>query len=593
MSDKERFSSPLSVYAAYMIASLLVIAGYRWFFPGAAEPLKPFFLKWRIVAACIDFATLYPALAFSALVIPFGLKEHSGSGYAGGDFVGDKSFSPRFLRYLFWPVITACVAAAVYAVVFFLLLPMAGNMKQSMMSRAGLFRTALEKAETYAAAGEWAEASRFLAISEGIWPGSEDADKIRKNYGAGISSYQEQIRGEAEAEPEAGDPLNSVEAMSQAEAAFAEERWYDAHWLATLAERLARPGSAEIPPARALAARAWNKIAELAPNAREKERYALYRLKQDGYNAMLEQDWISAYYTFKELSALTPDDPDVEHYLEDSTRGLAEVAFFIEEIDLALGEVSRDPVFSLPADSEDGGRIVARFASMALLPDYAYVWEPELIAVDKNGLFRYRVRSDYGKIIPVSINAHEAEPREQTAVLLRALDRTDNGKRREPVWTDEAGETVDSGAAQVLVDLDFDSFALLSGALSGPEGLGLRELFDAEKALSGCGYVPEVFRAEILRRLSEPLFFLPLSVLALFLGWRFRARKKPRYVYLPMLGVLPLVFYHASLFLRSVFNNLSIWLSLSAGFPAALIWFMAASALCFILALVVLAAQHG
>jgi hypothetical protein len=593
MSGKDRLSSPLAVYVAYMIVSLLVIAGYRWFFPGDTEPLKPFFLKWRIAAACIDFATLYPALAFSALVIPFGLKEHSGSGYAGGAFVGDKSFSPRFLQYLTWPIITACIAAAVYAIVFFVLLPIAGNMKQSMIGRAGLFEAAFEKAEAYAAAGEWAEASRFLAIGEEIWPGNKDMEKIKTDYGAGISAYHEQIRKAAEAGPEEGDPLSSAEAMNQAETAFAEERWYDAHWLAILAERLARPGSAEIPVAQALAARAWNKIAELAPNAQEKERYALYRLKQDGYNAMLEQNWISAYYTFKELSVLTPNDPDVEHYLEDSTRGLAETAFFIDEIDLSLGMVSRNPVFSLPADSETGERIVARFASMALLPDYAYVWEPELVAVDKNGFFLYRVRSEYGKIIPVSISTREDTPREEAALLLRALDRTDHDKRREPAWTNEAGEAVDSGAAQVLFDLDFDNFILLSRALEGPSGLGLGELFDAEKTLSGCGFVPEVFRAEILRRFSEPVFFLPLSVLALFLGWRFRARKKPRYVYLPMLGVLPLVFYHASLFLRSVFNNLAIWLSLSTGFPAALVCFMAASAVCFILALVVLAAQHG
>jgi hypothetical protein len=594
MSGKERFSSPLSVYAAYMLASLLVIAGYRWFFPGAAEPLKPFFLTWRIAAVCIDFAALYPALAFSALVIPFGLKEHSGSGYAGGAFVGDKSFSPRFLQYLTWPVITACVAAALYAVVFFVLLPIAGNMKQSMINRAGLFQSALEKAGVHAAAGEWADASRFLAIGEGIWPGNEEVNRLKTNYGAGIASYRGQFREEAETGPEEGSPLSAADAMSQAETAFAEERWYDAHWLATLAERLSRPGSAGIPAARSLAAGAWNKIAELAPNAQEKERYALYRLKQDGYNAMLERDWISAYYTFRELSVLTPKDPDVEHYLEDSTRGLAEVAFFMDEVDLVLGTVFRNPVFSLPADSEDGGRIVVRFSSMALLSDYAYVWEPELVVVDKDGLFLRRVRSGYGKIVPVSINTlDEGKPREQTALLLRALSRTDSSERWEPAWTDEAGEAVDSGGSQILLNLNFDSFILLARALEGPDGLGLRELFDAEKKLSGCGFVPEIFRAEILRRLAEPLFFLPLSVLALFLGWSFRARKKPRYVYLPMFGVLPLVFYHVSLFLRNVFNNLAIWLSLSAGFPAALICFTAASALCFILALVVLAAQHG
>ncbi|MDR0403559.1 MAG: hypothetical protein LBH35_08245 [Treponema sp.] len=591
MNARERFSSPLSVYAAYMVFSLLVIAAYRWFVPGAVEPLKPFFLKWRIAAALIDFAALYPALAFSALVIPFGLKEHSGSGYADGAFVGDKSFSPRFLQYLTWPVITACAAAAVYALVFFLVLPAAGSMKQSMIARAGLFGAALEKAGVCAAAGEWAEASRFIAIGEGIWPDNERVHRLKTDYNTGISSYLRHIREEAETAPEKENPLSSADAMREAETAFAEERWYDAHWLATLAERLAPPGSAGIPSARSLAAGAWDKIAGLAPNAREQERYSLYRLKLDGYTAMLEQDWIGAYYTFRELSVLTPQDPDVERYFEDSARGLAETAFFIDELDLALGTVFRNPFFSLPL--EDGGRIALRFASMALLPDYAYVWEIELVAVDKNGAFLYRVRSPYGKIVPVSVSVPGGGHREQTVLLLRALDRTDRDERREPVWTDEAGESLDSGAAQVLLDPDFDGFVLLSRAGGGLEGLTLRELFDAEKKLSGYGFVPEVFRAEIIRRLSAPVFFLPLSVLALFFGWRFRARKKPRYVYLPMLGVLPLVFFHVSLFLRNVFESLAIWLSLSAGFPAALVCFVAASALCFIAALVVLAAQHG
>jgi hypothetical protein len=84
-----------------------------------------------------------------------------------------------------------------------------------------------------------------------------------------------------------------------------------------------------------------------------------------------------------------------------------------------------------------------------------------------------------------------------------------------------------------------------------------------------------------------------MAVLALVLGWRYRARKKPRYVYVPMLGVLPLVFYGVVLFYRGILNNLSIWLSLNLAFSMAMIFFTAGAALCFILALVLLAAQHG
>ncbi|MDR1506644.1 MAG: hypothetical protein LBI67_06030 [Treponema sp.] len=606
MSGKERFSSPLTVYIVYMLASLLVIFGYRWFFPGAAEPLKPFFLKWRFIISFIDFAVLYPALTFSALVIPFGSREHSEGGYADGTFVGNKSFSPRFLQYITWPVITACAAAAVYGVVFFMLLPMAGNEKQSMINRAGLFTAAVEKAAAHTAAAEWAEASRFIAVAEGIWPGNEEINAIKTGYNAGISSNSAPVQ-EGAVEGAERTPVNFTDALRQAETAFAEERWYDSHWLSTLAGRLARPGSVEISTAQALAARAWDRISELEPNAQEKERYALYRLKRDGYNAMLESDWIGAYYTFRELSVLTPNDPDVERYLADSAKGVADIAFFVDEIDLALGEVSGRQVFSLPLDlysgipagngaedppPSDGGRMILRFSSMALLPDYAYVWEPELVAIAKNGLFLYRVQADYGKIVPVSM-AREEKTVERTALLLQVLDRTNNERRWQPDWTNEEGQSLGAGSPQVLLAVDFDNFILLSRAREGPDNLNFRELFAAEKTLAGYGFVPEIFRAEIFRRLSEPVFFLPLSVFALFLGWRFRARRKPRYVYLPMLGVLPLIFHHLVQFLRSVFNNLTIWLSLSAGFQAALVGFIVVSAVCFILALIALAAQHG
>jgi hypothetical protein len=60
-----------------------------------------------------------------------------------------------------------------------------------------------------------------------------------------------------------------------------------------------------------------------------------------------------------------------------------------------------------------------------------------------------------------------------------------------------------------------------------------------------------------------------------------------------MLGILPLDFNGAVVFYRSILNNVSIWLSLSFDFTAALIYFTAGAAVCFIFALVLLAAQHG
>lgn len=597
MNAKERFSSPPAVFFLYLCASLLAVFTWRCFvLSGGGEPLKRFFFTWCAVTALVDFIRLYPALAFSALVIPFGLKEHPGNGYAGGTFVGNKGFSPRFLQYITWPVITAAAAAVLYGGLFFAVLPIASGAKLSMESRGALYRSSLEKAKSRAAARDWAAAARLLSLCDGIWPNSAEVNEFKMIYQSDFSSYYsgEKAAGRPEEEESGGgEPLSAAEAMARAEKAFAEENWYDAHWLATLAARLAGTGSAAQAPAQALASRAWNKIAEIEPNAGERERFANYRLKQDGYLAMQARDWINAYYIFRELALRTPNDPDIEHFLAGTERGLSSAAFFLDEIDMAVGGALQNPVFSLPVDEKpETGRMTLRFSSLILQPDYSYAWNPELAAVDENGVFLYRVRSEYGKVVPEAIQS-AAGRREQAVLLLRALDRTDSEKRLEPVWIGEAGEETAFGGAQILLNLGYDDFVLLSRIKQGTEGLNLGELFAAEKKLGAYGYAPEIFRAELARRLAEPLFFLPLAVLILCLGWRHRARRKPRYVYLPMLAALPAVFYGVTLFYRSILNNFSIWLSFSFGLSTILALLAGGAALCFILALIFLAAQHG
>jgi hypothetical protein len=610
MAKQERFVSPLSVFFFYMIAALAGICAYRFVFPSQKEILAHFKIIWFLLDGIITFIHFAPALAFSALVIPFGLKEHTLGGYAGTTYVGNKGFSPLFLKYLTWPVITACVAAALYGVLFFLALPLVNDARSSIAAKSGLYTQAKARAEAKIADKDWTEASRFISICDRIWPESEEIDKLKETVTDALLVYRQSLRENREEPPAEGNvpiwmgipgnPVNSVDALRLAEEAYEEERYYDAHWLATLAQRLARPGNAEINTALALAARAWEKISALEPNAQEQERYALYRMKRDGYEAMIAEDWIGAFYTFQELAALTPSDPDVIKYLENSKNGVAHVAFFIDEMDLAIGNVLSGPVFSLPEPGSlpaGNGRYALHFTSLAALPDYAYAWGPELVAAGRDGSFRFRVSADFAKLVPAASRDSEGNPTDRVVLLFRALDRMDREQRRDPVWVE--GELSDGmpdplwGSSQIMLDLNYDDFLLLSKIERGRETLNLQELFTAEKKFGAYGYVPETFKAEILRRLGEPVFFLPMAVLALLLGWRYRAQKKPRYVYVPMLGILPLVFYGVLLFYRNILNNLSIWLALNFSFSAALVYFIAGAVVCFILSLVLLAAQHG
>ncbi|MDR0448205.1 MAG: hypothetical protein LBH07_06010 [Treponema sp.] len=597
--------SPLLVFFLYIAAAFICICGYRYFFPanqGFMEILDRFKLFWLLSGGMITFIDLFPALAFSGLVIPFGLKEHSEGGYAGSAYIGKKGFSLIFFKYLSIPVITAFTAAVLYGLLFFLALPLTMSYRNTIIDQSQLFGHAKTTMEKKAEENKWDEVSYFAGICEKIWPGNKEIESFKEKNSDSIRAYHSQSSAGRNKTPAdenpvwagiPGDPLTSSEALILAEEAFDNERYYDSHWLAVLADRLAQPGSIEKNSAVAMASRAWEKISALGPNELEKDKFSLFTRKREAYEAMNDRDYVSAFYGFLELSALTPDDPDVEKYLDLCKTGVAETAFFIDELDLSIGTTMLGPVFSLPTENDD--RIVLRFDTLALSKNSAYVHGAELVAVDAEGRFLLQINSDYAKLISFIARDKEDRSADKTVLLLRALDRNDKNHSSEPVIRSDTHSRIDPvmDINQIMLNISFNDFVLLANMNQGIETLNLRDLFTAEKTFGDYGFVRESFGAEILNRMGNTLFFLPMTILILILGWRYRARKKPRYVYLPMLALLPLVFFVVLLFYRNIIIHLSIWLSLSYDLSTALVFICAGAGFLFLLAMMLLAAQHG
>jgi hypothetical protein len=236
---------------------------------------------------------------------------------------------------------------------------------------------------------------------------------------------------------------------------------------------------------------------------------------------------------------------------------------------------------------------VLRFSSISNFADVSYGFGLEFSSFDREGRLESRLEAPYAKIIPVTL---DTQPR--VIVMMRTLDRYDKDKRWEPVWTGPEGDSPAAersiiGDAQIILDLDYDNFLLLSRVKRGVDNLSVAELFTAAQNLEPYGYIPQVFQAEVIYRLCEPLFFLPMAMLSIIIGWRYRPRKLPKYIIIPMLFILPLVFNGAVHLYRSILNTLGIWTILSLGFPAALLIFTIGVGVLFVLSLIILAAQHG
>ena len=176
-------------------------------------------------------------------------------------------------------------------------------------------------------------------------------------------------------------------------------------------------------------------------------------------------------------------------------------------------------------------------------------------------------------------------------ILLRALDRYDETVRWEPVW--EGPGRPDLGDAQIALDVSYEHFLRLSKTRRRADSLSWGDLLAMGRDSGNYGYVPQVYQTEIIRRICRPMSLLPLSILAIIIGWRFRAAAKPRFLGFPMLGIIPLVFNGAAQLIYELFGVLALALLLSLGYSPAIGIFIGGSLILFVLSLILLAAQHG
>jgi len=588
--NMEKMRKPHSIFILYVLISSVLIMIFRFIFPPTEAPLFIYSRDWRLIQGLLAVFNMFPALAFSGLVIPFGLSSLYEETY--------QSFSEMFFKRLVVSVITAICAAVIYAIIFFLAYPMVKNKEENLRFTGELYQNARRYAQINRDAGEWYEAMQFIHICERIWYNNNSPEfsalkaDIEDNYQRYLSAQgiersrarsllEREWRG-ADIAPLSGSrqPLSATQALQMSEAAFRERRYFDAHWLATVGERMSPQGGPQAANASRLASEAWNMIASLAPNQREERLYQLYDLKLSGYQAMNTGDWIRAFYIFQELLTYTPDDPDVKNYLAASERGAKEYAFFIDEIELTLGEVLNGAVFSVPGGE---GRAALRFSTLSASLDVAYGIGFEYMNFDLYPSPQAAVTARYVKLMPIVVKG-----KPQILVLTHALDRSDENNSFKGEWL--LGSESPGG---ILLDISFEDFMLVSKVRHGLTNLQIDELFLASQKLDNAGYVYQIFQAEILNRLGTSLFFLPLAIFMIIIAWRYRAKARPRYLFVLLLPILPIIFHGMVFLYRSIFNTLGIWLVLSIGFASALVVYIVILGVSLFISLIALAAQHS
>ena len=589
---KEVFSSSLGIFLIYIIVSGICVMTFRFILPGEAAPLEHFAFTWRFLQGLLEFIRLFPALALSALIIPFGFTKKQFQ-------ESINHLAPNFLKALNMSIFTAIFAAVIYGMLTFLVYPLAHNYEASLVYQGRIYNHASVLAQNHAREGNWDETAQFLSVCENIWPDNPSLEALRTETNIQMESrrlYSEpQVLPEIFSSlPNRSDGLSAIEALDQADLALEEGRYFDAHWLATMGSRISGNNSPERARANEIARRAWNGVNSLdpdllAPTQAQSEAYRIFNIKLSAYNALIGGDWILAYYTFLELSELSPNDPDIPRLLALSENGLREISFFIDEIEMSMGRVLSSAIYSMPYNTgSNRGRLVMRVFSLNTFNDISYGVEMDLMAFDSEGILLWSISAPYVKFLPVVINGNAS-----VSMLMRALDRRSGDLRWEPESENFYSQSpLGNYRAEFILPVSWENFLLISYVNRGFTGLTPAELREAALNLSDYGYPPQIFNAELLQRFIRPIFFLPLGIFAISVGWRYRNLKRSRYMSIPMLGILPVVIYGIEHFARGWVNNIGIWAVINLGFNTAAIFFSIGIVISLVLSLIILASQR-
>lgn len=538
MTDTRRVF--LVILAHYLVGlSVCALLAFTRAIP--TELIAPYLVSYRIRTGVLLFVTYMPALQISGLLLGYAIafKAHA------GDQVD--RWSSLLIDYLKGAFALCIFCLAAYFIMAEGVSPLLRNKQSSATNRSVDYREFVTVAGASLALNDPENAEFRLLAALQIWPKSAEATKLmdRCQYlraerspnateGTGEGTAEGAKEGSAATdgvskEPGARDDkgITALQALDRSDAASKKHDYFNAHYYAMLAWRLARDTDPNKALALRKAAEAWNHVSEGSDKFTEQGDLARYQTKRAGYEAIQNGDYLKAYYIFlaeyeKEKAAKKGGiDPDVERFLEVARKGLLESFFFIDETaNIRLFESARD-VFFVNRRSDDTvdavfirGMTFMRTAGK----DVAYLRDLEIARLSRDGKTVWRISVPYAKMFPF-----ERDGQSRPELILHAVDRNRVGEDVLPAVIE--GALPPQERSVLLLDMPYRDLDLIVAANRGPQGMSLAEMFLISKKAEKYGFSRDLYQREIINRIAEPFLILILSIYALILGWKYRLGK--------------------------------------------------------------------
>ena len=545
---------------AYVMTAILICMGISLFVEDIPVLLDSRQGAYIFLRGMLYFLRILPALFGSAFLMLLSIYFGQNTGSA------KERFSPAIFRHFKMVLLTSLGMV-------FILTMSTEIFEPAIKAHQKLAESAPRLLNEYLISGRYCYVIKnyYLAHEYGrqalrLSPGNEDAQKLIDDSERSLHSMRARPQAR-EKKIEDGSRWRELQnetvstLLEKSKKAFAEERWFDAHYFAQLAVSSGDGTDVNLMDARRMAAVAWNRLADSAPIADQTAK-KLFERKKKAYFYLMNDDNLEAYYEFQDLynEAGAFVDPDVKNYYEIARERLSREAFFIDEtLHLQLFEAAQNVYFTVT--HADGAKDLVYIKGITMVSNSGrmiqYLRDFSLYSYGKDGRFIRSVKTPYAKMVaePVYIfdvaTASQYDIQESFKnvpyVILRSVARENRRMRNEPVFTYAPDIPADEREEEtaLLLAMPFADFNLACDAVVGPKNMNLLSLIKmVDKAVS-FGYSAEVFQAALIQRLSYPLLLLILMIAFASFAWNYRLKDKQmfKFVWILSFPVCTLVLY--------------------------------------------------
>lgn len=527
----------------YFLVALAGCIAYSLIRPVPVDLIAPFVVGYKLRAAVIMFVGFMPSLLISGILLGYALAFSKNA-----DELVER-WSARLLAFLKGAYVLCLACIAVYVLLSEGLLPAMKSRQVEAVARTADFTEFRSVAREAYDRSSYAEAELAARSALRIWPKNGETaallDRILYAHAGAEKSAAGPKTGTPGAAPNNGPPgaagapgsaaedsvplgstgMTVLEALDAARQAQDNLDFYNAHYYAMLAYRLAPGTDPNRAVAQRLASKAWNQITEGKDLLLSEPDRKLYETKRSGYEAIQNGDYLRAYYIFEGLrkseteSPGAKKDPDVARFLEVSRKGVLESFFFIDEtVYMRLFESSRNVFFVIRRADGGTDAVSARGITWTRAEgkDLAYLRGFEYAHFGPGGRLKYQMSVPYAKMFsglsPEGTNCPE--------LILHAVDRGREGADIVPVAV--SGTIPGREGRVLLLDMPWKDFPLVVSANRGTRAMSLPDLLSFSPRASRYGFSRVDFSSEILKRISDPFLMLILSVIALIFAWKYK-----------------------------------------------------------------------